>query len=64
MGAAYYYSDTLRDTAKAKELLERAAQNGSEYAAVLLNRIAGHEHNAVATTPFFILNRHLINHKK
>lgn len=47
MGAAYYYSDTLRDTAKAKELLERAAQNGSEYAAVLLNRIAGHEHNAV-----------------
>lgn len=47
LGAAYYYSDTLHDTAKAKELLERAAQNGSEYAAVLLNRIAGHERNAV-----------------
>ncbi len=47
LGAAYYYSDTLRDTAKAKELLERAAQNGSEYAAVLLSRIAGHERNAV-----------------
>ena len=47
LGAAYYYSDTLRDTAKAKELLERAAQNGSEYAAVLISRIAGHERNAV-----------------
>jgi TPR repeat protein len=47
LGAAYYYSDTLRDTAKAKELLERAAQNGSEYAAVLLSRIAEHERNAV-----------------
>lgn len=47
LGAAYYYSDTLRDTAKAKGLLERAAQNGSEYAAVLLSRIAGHERNAV-----------------
>lgn len=47
LGAAYYYSDTLRDTAKAKELLERAAQDGSEYAAVLLSRIAGHERNAV-----------------
>lgn len=47
LGAAYYYSDTLRDTAKAKELLERAAQNSSEYAAVLLSRIAGHERNAV-----------------
>lgn len=47
LGAAYYYFDTLRDTAKAKELLERAAQNGSEYAAVLLSRIAGHERNAV-----------------
>ena len=47
LGAAYYYSDTLRDTAKAKELLERAAQNGSKYAAVLLSRIAGHERNAV-----------------
>lgn len=47
LGAAYYYSDTLRDSAKAKELLERAAQNGSEYAAVLLSRIAGHERNAV-----------------
>lgn len=47
LGAAYYYSDTLRDTAKAKVLLERAAQDGSEYAAVLLNRIAGYERNAV-----------------
>ena len=47
LGAAYYYSDTLRDAAKAKELLERAAQNGSKYAAVLLNRIAEHERNAV-----------------
>lgn len=47
LGAAYYYSDTLRDTAKAKELLERAAQDGSKYAAVLLSRIAGHERNAV-----------------
>lgn len=47
LGAAYYYSDTPRDTAKAKELLERAAQNSSEYAAVLLSRIAGHERNAV-----------------
>lgn len=47
LGAAYYYSHTLRDTAKAKELLERAAQNGSEYAAVLLSRIAEHERNAV-----------------
>lgn len=47
LGAAYYYSDTLRDTAKAKELLERAAQDGSEYAAVLLSRIAEHERNAV-----------------
>lgn len=47
LGAANYYSDTLRDTAKAKELLERAAQNGSEYAAVLLSRIAEHERNAV-----------------
>lgn len=47
LGAAYYYSDTLRDTAKAKELLERAAQNGSEYAAVLLSRIAEQERNAV-----------------
>lgn len=47
LGAAYYYSDTLHDTDKAKELLEHAEQNGSEYATILLNRIDEHERNAV-----------------
>lgn len=47
LGAAYYYSDTLRDTDKAKELLEHAEQNGCEYATILLNRIDEHERNAV-----------------
>lgn len=47
LGAAYYYSDTLHDTDKAKELLERAVQDGSEYAAVLLTRIEEHERNTV-----------------